>query len=448
MLSSQMDKRRVEHIAFINFRRYTWSITPKIKKALDSSGGLLKAYCTPSLSLLTIAALTPGDIRVSYIDEDFEEIDFDGGYDIVGISAMTQQAPKAYQIASEFRKRNVYVVIGGIHASVLPDEALQHADTVMVGEAEETWPAFLEDFRNNRAKRVYTGSSLVDITKSPVPRYDLLRGKGYFRDASRFYNMVPLQATRGCPHDCEFCLVSKIYGKRIRKKKIEQIKKEVLSIKANTPNKVLLFADDNLFVDNKYAKELVMALKELRIRWWAQTDIAFGDDEELLSMAYDGGCLIVLIGFESIHPKNLAEMNRTKWKYKQLVKYWKNIERIQSHGIQVFGSFIFGLDNDSPDVFRAVVEFMEENHITGQLTIATPLPGSRLEERLKSENRLLPEYGQWERCTFFDVLFDPKLMSKKELEDGFIWAYQQVFSESSFSKRAEYLKYAYRRLHS
>ena len=165
-------------------------------------------------------------------------------------------------------------------------------------------------------------------------------------------------------------------------------------------------------------------------------------------MAYDGGCLIVLIGFESIHPKNLEEMNRTKWKYKQLAKYRKNIERIQSHGIQVFGSFIFGLDNDSPDVFRAVVEFMGQNHITGQLTIATPLPGSRLEERLKIENRLLPEYGQWERCTFFDVLFDPKLMSKKELEEGFIWAYQQVFSESSFAKRAEYLKHAYKRLHS
>lgn len=443
-----MDKRKLEHIAFINFKRYTWSITPSIKKALDSSAKFLKAYCTPSLSLLTIAALTPTDIEVSYIDEDFEEIDYDAGYDIVAISAMTQQAPKAYQLAREFKKRNVYVVIGGIHASVLPNEALQHVDTVIVNEAEETWPVFLDDFKNHRPKQVYSSSSLVNISKSPVPRFDLLKDKNYFRDTSRYYNMVPLQATRGCPHDCEFCLVSKIYGKKIRKKKIEQIRQEIISIKENIPNKVLLFADDNLFVDRKYAKELMITLKDLKVRWWAQTDIAFGDDEELIALAYEGGCLIALIGFESINPENLAKMNKTFWKYRQLDKYRNNIERIQRQGIQVFGSFIFGLDSDTRDVFRNVVEFMDENHIVGQLTIATPLPGSRMEERLKNENRLLPEYGQWDRCTFFDVLFKPRLMSKKELEDGFVWAYEQVFNESSFAKRAEYLKGVYKSLHS
>lgn len=187
-------------------------------------------------------------------------------------------------------------------------------------------------------------------------------------------------------------------------------------------------------------------MKELNIRWWAQSDIGIGEDDELLSLAYDSGCLTLLIGLESINPENLKTMNRSSWKHRQLMNYGRNIENIQKHGIIVFGSFIFGLDNDDKSVFKNVVTFMDENNITGQLTIATPLPGSRLYERLRAENRLLMDEPFWDRCTFLDVLFKPKNLSVADLEDGFIWAYGQVFNRESFAKRSAFLKSIYKNI--
>jgi radical SAM superfamily enzyme YgiQ (UPF0313 family) len=217
-----MAGRKLNHICLIGTKRYTWSINPKIKKSLDENNKFIKAYNTSSLSIITIAALTPPDIEISYIDEDFEEIDFDGQYDIVGISAMTQQVIRCYEIAKEFRKRGIYVVMGGIHVSFLPNEALEWVDTVIIGEGEELWPQFLEDFKNNKEKRIYKRpeGTFVDLTKSPVPRYDLLERKNYFKSHKNFYNMIPMQISRGCPHNCEFCLVTKCYGSKFRKKTI------------------------------------------------------------------------------------------------------------------------------------------------------------------------------------------------------------------------------------
>ncbi len=440
--------RKLNHICLIGTKRYTWSINPKIKKSLDENNKFIKAYNTSSLSIITIAALTPSDIEISYIDEDFEEIDFDVQYDIVGISAMTQQVVRCYEIAKEFRKRGIYVVMGGIHASFLPNEALEWVDTVIVGEGEELWPHFLEDFKNKKEKRIYKQpeGTFVDLTKSPVPRYDLLVRKNYFKSHKNFYNMIPIQISRGCPHNCEFCLVTKCYGSKFRKKKIEQVILEINKIKEYFPGRVILFADDNLFIDKKFSKKLLKTIKDLNIRWWAQTDISVGDDEELLSLIYESGGLLLLIGFESIDPENLKSMNYNSWKYKQLSNYSKNIERIQKHGIIVFGSFIFGLDNDDKHVFNNVVRFMDENNITGQLTIATPLPGSRLLERLKQEDRLIENEPFWDKCTFFDALYKPQKMTVEELEDGFIWAYKQVFNEKAQAKRVQYLKGIYKNI--
>lgn len=440
--------RKLNHICLIGTKRYTWSINPKIKKSLDENNKFIKAYNTSSLSIITIAALTPSDIEISYIDEDFEEIDFDVQYDIVGISAMTQQVVRCYEIAKEFRKRGIYVVMGGIHASFLPNEALEWVDTVIVGEGEELWPQFLEDFKNKKEKRIYKQpeGTFVDLTKSPVPRYDLLVRKNYFKSHKNFYNMIPIQISRGCPHNCEFCLVTKCYGSKFRKKTIEQVILEINKIKEYFPGRVILFADDNLFIDKKFSKKLLKTIKDLNIRWWAQTDISVGEDEELLSLIYESGGLLLLIGFESIDPENLKSINKNSWKYKQLSNYSKNIERIQKHGIIVFGSFIFGLDNDDKHVFNNVVRFMDENNITGQLTIATPLPGSRLLERLKQEDRLIENEPFWDKCTFFDALYKPQKMTVEELEDGFIWAYKQVFNEKAQAKRVRYLKGIYKNI--
>lgn len=441
-----MNNRNIKHICLISPQRAPWSKTPKIRNVLEGSNRFLKAWHSPNLSILTIAGLTPPDIKITYIDEDFEKIDYNINYDLVGISAMTQQIMRGYEIATEFKKRNIYVVLGGIHASVLPEEALNYVDTVIVGEAENLWPQFINDFKKNKQNKIYKEYSVVDLTKSPMPRYDILKEKNYFKDPRYFYNMVPIQVTRGCPHACEFCLVTKIYGSKFRKKTIDQLKVEINEIKNYFSGKILMFADDNLFLDRKFSKELLKQLKELKVRWVAQSDIAIGEDNELLSLIYESGGLFLLIGFESINPENLKGMNKNSWKYRQLKNYSKYIENIQKHGIIVFGAFIFGLDNDDTNVFGNIVKFMDSHNITGQLTIATPLPGSIMIERLREENRLLKKEPFWNDCTFFDVLYKPKKMSVAELEEGFIWAYKQVFNEVNFTNRAKYLKTIYKKL--
>jgi len=443
-----MSEKKIQHICLISPKRTIWSRTDQIKKTLEERSKLLKAWHSPSLSILTIIGLTPSNIKVTYIDEDLEEIDFHVKYDIVGISAMTQQVNRGYEIANSFRLKGIYVVMGGIHASVLPDEALEYVDTVIVGEAENLWPQFIEDFKNNIEKRIYKKleGTFVDLTKSPVPGYDFLRNKNYFKDPKFFYNMIPVQVSRGCPHNCEFCLVTKCYGSKFRKKTIDQVKVEINKIKECCPGKIIMFADDNLFIDRKYAKELLTILKELRIRWVAQSDISIGEHDDLLKLAYESGGLFLLIGFESINPENLKTINKNSWKYRQLANYSANIERIQKNGIIVFGSFMFGLDNDDNNVFNDVVEFMNNNNITGQLTISTPLPGSVLIERLKLENRLIEKEPFWDKCTFFDALYRPKKMTVDELEKGFIWAYKEIFNEKSFTKRAQYLKSMYKKI--
>lgn len=441
-----MSTRTLQHICLISPKRDQWSKTEKIRDILEKNNRYLKAWYAPNLSLLTIAGITPADIKITYIDEDFESIDFNAKYDLVGISAMTQQIVRGYEIASEFRERNIFVVIGGIHSTVMPEEALQYADAVFIGESEKTWLQFLNDYRNNIEKRIYKQDkdTFPDLQHVDLPQYDIIKDKNYFKDPNYFYNMIPIQAGRGCPHDCEFCLVSKIYGKKYRMKRIDQIKLEINEIKKYFPHRLIMFADDNLFINRKFSKELLHEIKECNIRWVAQSDISIGDDDELLELIYQSGGLFLLVGFESINPDNLRNLNKSSWKYKQLFNYKKNIDNIQKHGIIVFGSFIFGLDNDDDSVFKGVVDFMHGNFLTGQLTIATPLPGTDLLGRLKNENRLLVKEPFWDKCTFFDVLYQPKKMTVDELENGFIWAYQQLFNEDSFKKRADYLKDIYK----
>jgi radical SAM superfamily enzyme YgiQ (UPF0313 family) len=332
---------------------------------------------------------------------------------------------------------------------VLPEEVSRHADTVIVGEAEELWPRFLGDFQNGEPQKVYRNAPgyHVDLTKSPIPRYELLNERNSIRDPKYFYNWIPVQATRGCPHGCEFCLVSDIYGKRARKKTIEQIRAEILAIKRLLPNRLIGFVDDNLFVDRRFSRELLQLLEQLQVRWVAQSDIAVGADPDLLQQIYRAGCLFLFIGFESLDSENLSSMNQNRWKMRQLANYEANLHAIQESGIIVFGAFIVGLEHDDVGVFSRTVDFIDRNYLTGQITIATPLPGSRMYERLKAEGRFLYPEPFWDRCSFFDVLFRLKGMTKEEAEDGLIWAYQQIFNEKAFQKRSAYLKEIYKSLY-
>ena len=434
--------KKIKKIALINPKRSLQNENPKVYEMFDRNRERLKPWLAPPLNLLTIAALTPDDIEVTVIDEHFQKIDFDQKYDLVGLTAMTQQAFRAYEIAKEFRKRNVHIVMGGIHASILPEEAIKHVDTVFVGEAEELWESFLKDLEILKVKKIYKRNDLFNLENTLIPKYDLINFD-VFKEIDKYFNFIPVQATRGCPHDCSFCLVSKYYGKKIRKKKLNQVIKEIEFLKTINNDSLILFADDNLFVDKTFAKSLLKALIPLKIKYFAQTDVRVAEDEELLKLAYRSGCQMMLIGFESVNTKSLDEVNKNKWKMKQLERYEQNIRRIQQNGIVVFGTFVIGFENDSLNSFLEIKEFTFRNNIPGQFTLLTPIPGSQIYHDLKAQNRLF-EDTFWDKCGFYNLTFKHNNMTVDEAEKSLIMLYDEVYQPENSLQRFSYMKNIYK----
>ena len=387
--------------------------------------------------LLVIAALTPDEIELELIDEDIEDINFHRDYDLVGITAVTQQATRAYEIARRFRERNVKVVLGGIHITVLPDEARLHADSIIVGEAENLWPKLLDDFRHNRLSLVYTSQQQVDLRESPLPRYELLRGKPA--------KIVWVQATRGCPHDCTFCCASRVYGAKYRHKSISQVIAEIKEVRRIKKHALVGFADDNLLCNRDYSHQLLEKVAEQEIRWVGQSDISIADDDNLLKLVKQSGCVALLIGFESIIPDNLKGLDSTDWKLKHLRNYAESIAAIQSNGIGIIGTFIAGLDHDDSSIFDGLADFIIDNHLAGaQIAALTPFPHTRVREDLLRESRVLDTL--WENYTFYDVNIKPKNMRPEELEKGILYTFKKVYSPSVATEKSRYFKNIYSEL--
>jgi radical SAM superfamily enzyme YgiQ (UPF0313 family) len=384
-------------------------------------------------SFPTIAGTTPGDHDISIVDENLETIDFDQNCDLVGVTGMTQQADRAYEIADEFRRRGRYVVMGGIHATVLPEEALKHVDTVFIGEAENTWPAFINDLMQGHQKSIYRQTDYAPVTlrDSPAPRYDLI---------SRYdYPVVWVFTSRGCPHDCEFCAASRIYGKRHKHKEPAQVVREIQEVRSRWKYAQIGFADDNLFLDNRFSSELIERFKDMNFTWYAQSDVAVARDMKFLKALRASGCRILFIGFESVDPDNLTALNANHWKAKQYKEYSESIARIQGSGIGIYGSFIVGFDHDDSSIFQKTTDFINQNHLLGaQITILTPLPGSRLRVRLEEENRIIS--NDWTSYTGWNALIDHKSMTPKELEEGLLTIYKNVYNESNYRKRASHFR--------
>jgi len=431
-------------IALIGPKRNLWSNNVKTKTALESLRDFIQPWYTPNLGLLTVAALTPTEATFDYIDEQFQHIDFNKAYDIIAISVMTQQANRAYLIGDKFRQKGQFVIMGGIHPTLLPDEAIEHSDSIIMGEAELLWPEFIRDFSSGNPKKIYRTDELAQLRYSPIPRYDLLKEK-YTKRRPEYFSMVPLQVTRGCPHDCYYCVASNIFGKKYRTKEIQQIVNEITFIKQFLPNYVLMFADDNLFAKKHFARRLMEAITPLNIKWLCQSDISIGKSDELLRLARKAGCIGMLIGLESLSTKTLEKVNKNKWKSRHIASYEKYIHNIQQKGIIVYAAFIFGFDGDSVDVFEETRDFMLRNNILGQFTILTPLPGTRLRDQLRKQERLLCP-SQWDMYTFFDVTYKPTNISTKELEDNLIWLYQQIYNMGAHVKRVKYMKQIYKSL--
>ena len=386
------------------------------------------------LFLPTIAAATPKDFEIQIIDEKIEEINFDDKVDIVGIGAMTSTINRAYEISDEYRKRGVKVAIGGIHASMMYEEAAQHADSVIIGEADFLWREAMEDFKNGGLKKYYSYSEYPNIEEIPTPRNDLIKTERYV------INQV--QTTRGCPFDCDFCSVKAFSGNQYRVKKIEQTIKEIQSLsptydinifghKLKSP-KTLLFADDNLIGNKAYAKKFLEAITPLKLEdWYCQSSINLGRDREMISMMKQAGCHSVIIGIESVMPETIQSMDK---KINKVEDYSECIANIQSAGIKVMPSFVVGSDTEDESIFEKTATFIKDNNLVyPMINILTPLPGTKLYTRMENEGRIL--HKNWTKYDFESVCFKPKNMSAKTLEDGRRWIFREIFSLDNIQKR-------------
>lgn len=368
----------------------------------------------PSLSLLTLAALTPDDIEVSYHEVD--DIDRDKvpdlGFDLVAISTMTAQAFEAYELADRFRESGITVVIGGLHATCVPDECALHADSVVVGEGEPVWGQLIKDYRSGMLAPRYESDDSFSLDDAPMPRFDLL-------DVNK-YNRLTVQTTRGCPHKCDFCASSILLTKGYKVKPTAKVIAEIRAIKAIWDQPFIELADDNSFMCKARAYELLEAMIPEKICWFTECDISIAKDEKLLDLMARAGCRQVLVGLESPNADGLDGIEtNSNWKLGQYPRYEHAVRAIQRHGITVIGCFVLGLDGQTTKAFDAVYDFTERVSLYDvQVTLQTPFPGTGLYRRLEQAGRLTHP-GRWDRCTLFDLNYEPMDMSRDELRDGF-----------------------------
>ena len=385
----------------------------------------------PSLALLTLAALTPDRHEVEYHEvDDLGDLDVLPECDLAALSTYTAQVKEAYELADRYRVRGVATVIGGLHVTSLPEEALLHCDAVVVGEGEVSWPRVIADMEAGRLGGIYSPEGVeFDLAQAPMPRFELL-------DPER-YNRLTVQTQRGCPWRCEFCASSILLTPRYKLKPITKVVAEIERIKEIWTEPFIEFADDNTFVNKHHSRRLAEAMGGLGVHWFTETDISVADDPELLRLLKEAGCRELLIGLESPSAGGLngLELNRN-WKHVQLGRYRDAIATIQSYGIAVNACFILGLDGDGPEVFEAVAEFVEETlPFDVQITALTPFPGTPLYDRLLAEDRIL-EPGAWEKCTLFDVNFVPKNMTVEEGEvRGYALALRLYSKEATERRR-------------
>lgn len=388
----------------------------------------------PSLSLLTLAALTPDPHEVSYHEvADIRQLNAPPDCDLAAISTYSAQAKEAYELADRYRATSAPVVLGGLHVTAVPEEALEHCDAVVVGEGEPVWTDVVADAAAGRLRPIYRSTGLFDLAEAPVPRFDLL-------DPDR-YNRLTIQTQRGCPWRCEFCASSILLTPRYKTKPAGRLAAELDAIGRIWHRAFVELADDNSFVNKRHSRELVSTLGEAGVRWFTETDLSVAQDRELLAAMRDSGCAEVLIGLESPNAAGLdgLELNRN-WKLRQLDHYRSAITTIQEHGIAVNACFVLGLDGDDVGVFDAVAQFVEDvGPFDVQITVLTPFPGTPLYRRLVAENRLI-EPGAWEKCTLFDVNHRPARMTVGELEHGLVELGRHIYSDEATARRRSAFK--------
>ena len=406
------------------------SSSRRLKIALISPRGPLYRHRTgiwkksmryAPLTLTTLASLIPPEIDggVTLIDEGITDIPTGLKADLVGISVISGTAPRAYELADKLRARGIPVVLGGVHPTLMPHEASAHADSLVVGYAERTWPQLLGDFVKGEMKERYDQGPDLSLANLPFPRRDLLPARHYT-------TMNTIEATRGCIHKCQFCVVPSAWGRPLQRP-VAEVVADIRQMKARR----LIFLDLNLIADIDYAKELFTALQPLRIKWAGLATTIIARDEELLDLAARSGCRALLLGFESLVQDSLVE---TRKSFNLRTDYFQVVGKLHERGIGIMGCFVFGFDGDTSDVFEQTVDFVNEAKIDlPRYAILTPFPGTALYSRLESEGRILTR--DWSLYDGQHVVYQPRNISPQDLLAKTEWAWKSTYSYQSIARR-------------
>ena len=385
----------------------------------------IRTWQMEALPAATLAGLTPGDVEIRFYDDRMEAIPFDETTDLAAISVETYTAKRAYQIATEYRKRRVPVVMGGFHATLCPNEVAQYAEAVVCGEAETLWPQVLDDARHGKLEKFYRQSgrpALVNLR----PNRSIFRGK-------RYLPIGLVEAGRGCHFKCDFCAVQAVFNSTQSRRPADAIVAEIKQMKHE--RKLFFFVDDNITSNMEQAKDFFRALIPLGIRWVSQSSINAAHDEEFLELLAQSGCQGVLIGFESLNPANLKDMNKAFNTMRG--GFEKALANLRRHRIRVYGTFIFGYDRDMPESFHHTVEFAKEHALyIAAFNHLTPFPGTPLYQRLQSEGRLL--YENWwldDRYSYNQIPFQPRGMTPETLRRNCLEARREFYSWRSIFQR-------------
>lgn len=397
-------------------------LSPKGPLYRHRGGIFRKSLRYPPLTLPTLAALIPADIdhELVLFDEGIEEIPEDLDVDLIGITVITGTANRSYELAEHFRKHGKTVVLGGPHITLVPDDAEPHADAIVVGYAEDTWPQLLRDYLAGQLRKRYDQAPDLSLAGRPRARRDLIPG-------GRHVKTAVFEATRGCNHRCDFCVVPFAWGRKPYQKPVNEVVDEIRSTGARRA----IFIDLNLVADKDYAAELFTALIPLQIQWGGLATSLLARDEQLLDLCARSGCIALLVGFESISPAALKDVSKS-FNSPELYREW--IERFHDHGIALNGTFVFGLDSDTADVFEETAQFVIDTRIDlPRFAILTPFPGTALHERLEEQGRILTK--NWELYDGQHVVFQPAQMSIDALEKGNMQTWRDVYSYGSIARR-------------